>query len=410
MDDRDLDTNSVFNVFIVIIISLLLFLFFAGWIRKSEANYGLTQLERIRDTAQAWNGSAYNNDNCNEDGFQLYNSINPPDYYYGAVIRENNSIKLYNAFDWYGGPYQWGDLLTYTNTGQLFLGYDACYGAKKMISSKNIIVVDPTNIQSISNNRYCLPYPYIYLEFPQNNAGGSWAGYCLNMDTGYIYWVGFGDSYNMQYPLPCELGGECPTPIPTPSPSPIPTLIPTPPPPTPPPPTPLPQPQFTVVPNVEVGDIEGTFSYDETTGQGTITVTVSLDQEMVTLPEEIYDVGTGTMSSGLPLVEGGETDDLETALNSYLAAGSSTVGAVASTWFQPVVNWILDMVFHHPVMAYFNEIDFQLSDEFCEVSIDLWGKTITFGFCDLTDELAVLRLIIVGVAGVYAVFIVLKGD
>lgn len=380
------------------LISILIVMLFCSEVYG--LNRGQEFMIKLKEGADAWNSSSYENADCN-DGWRLYHQDNPPYLWYGSMVIENGIVKgswLYNI----QGISGWGDFLSKKDKGVLCLNMNACYGYICTIQSRNVPSVDVSTLKNIGNDGYCLPYPWILLEYPMVSTSVCWAGYAVNAENGRIYWVGFGDCYAdfepAEIPEKFLNGYEEPPPEPPPVEEPE-------------EPEPPPEPDFNYgSETVHVGDVDGGFSYDSNTGVGTISVNIDMRQENVEIPDNAYDVGTYTMSNKLPLSNGGETSDISDAVDDYIAYGSTTVNYIAKTHVKSVVNWILDMIMNHPVMSFFNNVDVIFANEFCEVSIPLFGKTIKFGFCDLDDELSMLRLVVIGIAGIYSVIIVLRGD
>lgn len=353
------------------------------------ANYGLDYLNSVKCAAQAWNTGSYENDGCT-DGFRIRISVNVPDYWVGGDVIVNSLVQQSCVFNWYGGPYQWGDLLSYTDTGQLFTGYDACYGFRRTIQSRNIIVVDPTYIQNVSNDRYCLPYPYIFLEYPGNNVGGSWAGYCLNMDNGRIYWVGFGDSFNQRYELPCGLGGPCPTPSPVPSPVPSPLPSPVSSPVSSPPPVPMPSPMSNGTTTVTIN----------TSGSSTVNVNVSTSVQCDANGSELekYFISGSNEDAKIAEVANGQYD------SSVPDVGQPQ--EIEYSW----LDSLLSLMSNHPIIAVIKGSSLTAVSEVCELSCVVFGKTITFSFCEWAWFFDYLGYFVLAFAMYYAIVIVfIKG-
>jgi hypothetical protein len=297
-----------------------------------------------------------------------------------------------------------GTYVSSSSLGSTFTGYNGSFSTGYTYIYSDVNVINPSSIAFSGNSAYFPDGPYVYTEFPVwNNPGVCWGGKMLNFQDASEWFVGTGDCYGYGYP----------TPSPTPTPSTTTTTV-----------TstttttvtstttttnPYPVPSVTVV-NTPTGIVEGGFTYDPNTGVGTISVSIEQDVEYVDLDDEVYNVGSGTVGNEIPLADGSLESDYTLALQNYMTVGSSTVGAVSEGYFRPVVDWLLNMVMNHPVMSYFSQITFTVTSPVCSFTVDLFGQTIEFSFCNLDDEFLILRLVIVGIAGIYSVFIVLRGD
>lgn len=315
----------------------------------------------------------------------------------------------------------------YVSTGQ---NYTAVDGGFTDSGNNNFTAVFPEGIPQINpavvsafSSQSQVPARFALVTAPFCNSAGSWGGFAINLVNADVTWIATGDCVDQQEDAEADMDCSdyfytCPTPTPpltptpTPTPTPNPTVAPTPPPPlwT---PHPQPTPLATVVPDVVVGDVEGSFSYDAETGIGTISVSLKQDVEMVTVPDEIYNNELPEVDSNIPLSLDDErgTDDSGAVVDSLVGQVDNVLEDGKDSWFKPVVDSFLDVVFEHPFLEYFRTAaDIQTSDSICSVSIDLFGSTITFGFCDLDDELALLKAVILVVATVYGAFIVIRGD
>ena len=57
------------------------------------------------------------------------------------------------------------------------------------------------------------------------------------------------------------------------------------------------------------------------------------------------------------------------ATEHYLGQGGNVLDDVADTWVGTLVSWMVSAVMNHPFMVYFQDIDFQVSDEVCELPL-----------------------------------------
>jgi hypothetical protein len=299
------------------------------------------------------------------------------------------------------------DVFNDYNYGSVYTGVNAEYNTSG--GTVYMYVYEDIGCPNISPNaatdKY---YPVGYMFFTSPCVGNygisSYSNVAINLGTGNL--VQWSTVEMMDLCLSWSTPTPTPTPLITPTPTPLVTLTPT--------PTPTPTPVLYPIPSVivtqSVGEVDGNFTYDSTTGVGTLTVTVKNDVELVDLPEKVYEVGSSTVDSKIPLPGGGTTDDEQVAVEGYLTKSGEVFDAVKVGFFKSVIEGIIDLAMNHPFLAYFNNVTFTVVDPVCSFTVDLFGKTLEFGFCGLENELNILKLVIIGIAGVYSVFIVMRGD
>lgn len=340
-------------------------------------------------------------------------------HWIGTELSENSYNHVYDTSD-ENVDSGVGSLLEFYSTGQTATNVDYIFsqaGSNKTVRTITVLSIPDVTTFGTGNNNNYPSFDWMFLGYPELVLGSEWAGWLLNWTNGQIYWGGYGVEVidvlgDMPSTVPCEFLGTCPSPTPTPSP--VPT------------PNPYPMPSATFIPDVitstGTGTVtsEGTFSYDEVTGMGTITTTSNIsitvdtteEKEYVDIPSEIYEIDENyeEITSNIPLSGGGDAASYTDAVSDYIGVADGVVDDVSGSAFQPVVNWILDTVFLHPMMDFFGDISFDVHDALCSVEWEFQGYTIAFSFCDLESSLLILRYVIIGVSYVYGILIVIKGD
>lgn len=274
---------------------------------------------------------------------------------------------------------------------------DAYYPGTNLLSA-NVVIISPPVVVSETGSYGC----YVM----KVGAGNS-------DDVGDIYWIGFGDAYyDLQYSLECGILDGDPCPSPTPTPSPVPSQTPTPlytfSPPPPHTPVPFVAPTFLTVPTTI--PVQGEFSYDSETGMGTISVTIDSKDEYVEAPvldEAYYEEVTSDIPRSSTYQD--ESSDYESIVEIYAGKGYDLVDNIASTSIKTAVDWSLALILEHPVLSALSTTTFETGSEtaYCSLTWSYKGHDVEFSFCDLIDEMQVLKVVIISVASIYSLMIIL---